>query len=240
MRKFFELAVVSRKSVKGKTLFTAEAKSKAEESLGSASVVLQKEGKKGGIYFRYVPTEEADAKESIHVIELKAEDQAMVTEVLKQLKEQIIEKATEDSETGVERFLVSSMVSAYINEEEGRLRVPEEFGLTITNEMISKYWNIIMGDDEWIGIEVKFEEKISEEIDKLVEEKRREQQAAEEALKQLAALFQKGSVYDGTAFNSGEEDEQEEEECEGEGEIDKQLEELSKGLDQLLKSFRLE
>lgn len=189
MRKFFELAVVSRKSVKGETVLTAEAKSKAGESLGTATVVVQKEGKKGGVYFRYVPTEEADVKESIHVVELKAEDQAMVTEVLKQLKEQVVENMTKDSETSAfEKFMISSLIGTYINVEEGTLKVPEEFGVSITNEMVSQYWNTIV-EDEWIGIEVKFEEKIAEEIGKLAEEKcRKEQKEMEEVESELEAL----------------------------------------------------
>jgi len=234
MRKFFELAVVSRKSVKGETLFTAEAKSKAGEIQGKASVVMQKEGAKGGIYFRYVPAEGADANKTIQRIELKAEDQAKVTEVLKQLRSQIVESVTKDSKTEVEKFLVSTMVSAHINAEEGTIKVPEDFGVTITNEMISEYWNIVMENDEWIGIEVKFEQKIAEEISRQAEEKHRQQRVAEEAAKRMAELFGK-SGYGATGFKSENESKQEDEEDEEDDEVVRQLEELESDLDELLR-----
>lgn len=165
MKKICELAVVSRKSVKGSTICRFEAKSKTEESLGFAEVALQKEDTKGGIYFRYVPNQDADAKKAISIIEIQAENQKMVTDILQQLKDEIIKKSiSEFSGDGFSKIMTTLVVIRCVNAEKGRIELLDDFEVNITNEMISKYLN-----DEWLGVEGRYDKEVFDKIDKLIE-----------------------------------------------------------------------
>lgn len=171
MEKLFELSVVSRKNVTGETYVTVEAESEKGESLGKAVVVVKDEERSGGVYFRYIPNEEANAEESIATVEIKAKDQQVVQEILKQLKEAILEKARNDSNMDfMAKMLCTAYVSCCIDEEAGRISIPKDMEINITNEMIAKYVF-----DEWIGIEVKISQTIQEKIDKAAEEKRQKE-----------------------------------------------------------------
>lgn len=179
MKKICELAVVSRKSVKGPIICRFEVKSKAEESLGCAEVALQKEEAKGGIYFRYIPNQEADAEEAISIIEIRAENQEVVTNILQGFKDELIKKSMNEFGGNIlSKIMATVIASRCVNVEEGKIELLDDFEINITNGMISQYLN-----DEWLGIEGRYDKGVVEKINELIEEKQ------ERELSELAELM---------------------------------------------------
>lgn len=189
MEKLFELSVVTRKQITGEPYVTVKVKSESDELLGKAVVIVKQDDGYGGIYFRYLPSSIASTEESIASVEIQSKNQQMVQEILKQLKETILQKTRQDSTMDfMNRIVFSTFVSCCIDEENGRISIPKDFGVNVTNETIAKYIF-----EEWMGIEVRISKTIQEKIHDLAEEKRRQE---DKELKELLELMK----------NIGEED----------------------------------
>lgn len=182
MEKFFELSVVSRKNVTEEPYVTAKARSERGEYLGKAIVTVKKEEERNGIYFKYIPSLVASEKESIATLEIQSKNQQAVKEALKEFKKAILKKARQDSNMDfMTKILFTTYASCCIDEEAGRISIPKDMEINITNEMIAKY---VL--DDWVGIEVRIPKKTQERIQHLAEEKKKKQ---EEELRELAKLM---------------------------------------------------
>lgn len=167
MKRFFELSISSRKTVKGEVCLTAETFSTEEEKLGKLVVTLLNGESNGGIFFKYIPNEAGNSGESIALIRLIAENQSNVQKTLKAFKDAIHKKIFEKpSDDPIAAIITGMLISICIEPEKGQIRIPDIFDIHITNELIFKYIG-----DEWIGIEAKFLPEIQDIIRKLVDKK---------------------------------------------------------------------
>lgn len=159
MKKFFELSILERKSVKGNTVLTAETLSANDEVLGKLEICVNTEESKAGAYVKYIPNENEDT--AITSIRLVTDDQEKLKKALEEAKEAYITAAMKDSKNMLFHMLLSSAIDV----EAGKINlaiVP----IPVTNSLIS-----MVLKTEWLGVEVKYDPQIQEAIGKLEEVK---------------------------------------------------------------------
>lgn len=163
MKKFFELSILERKSVKGNTVLTAETLSANDEVLGKLEVCVNNEESKAGAYVKYIPN--GDENTAIASIRLLTDDQEKLKKALEEVKEACITAAMKDSKN----MLLNMLLSSAIDAEAGEISL-EVVPIPVTNSLISKVMKT-----EWLGVEVKFDPQIQEAIDELAETKKASQ-----------------------------------------------------------------
>lgn len=195
MKKFFELALTSRKTVKAETYIVADAMSSDGEKLGQLDIKVLNNEHNGGIFVKYYPVEAADPKRSISSIIFSGKDDSKIQDVLDAIKDGYIDYARKKMvNSGFDDFISSitfiSIVNECIHPEDHKLSIPSDFGITINNEFVCSYLG-----NEWLGIEVKIDSEFQSKIREAADAKRKKE--AEEREKAVMEAFAKafGSTY---------------------------------------------
>lgn len=160
MKKFFELSILERKTVKGGTVLTAEMLSANDDVLGKLEICINVGEANAEAYVKYIPNE--DENTAIASIRPITEDQDSLEEVLRELKEIIITSAMKDSSN----MFFGIMLSNAIDAEAGKINL-SIVPIPVTNSLISKILS-----SEWLGVEVKIDPQIQEVIGELAETKK--------------------------------------------------------------------
>lgn len=171
MKKFFELSVTSRKSVKGDLFFSAVALSKSGSKLGQLDINLLKEEDNYGVFLKYTQSESSSPLDTISAVTLTGRDKDEIRKILEDTLASIKDfLSNSSSETNVHALTLMLMLSVCIDSETNSIIIPEVLGFNITNQLISS----IIGD-EWLGIEIKISSDIKGKIHSLADAKRKKE-----------------------------------------------------------------
>lgn len=176
MKKFFELSVTGRKSVKGDLLLSAIALSKDGRELGQLDINVLKEENNYGVFLKYTLLE-SSSLDRISTVRLTGRDEHEIREILRAIPTALQDSISKSSDPNPKAFTYILLASVCINYETNSVTIPEALGLNITNELISS----IIGD-EWLGIEVKISSDIQDKISILADVKRKKEEEDAEAI----------------------------------------------------------
>ncbi|MBQ2937262.1 MAG: hypothetical protein IJE05_00015 [Clostridia bacterium] len=190
MKKFFELAVTSRKNVNAEIYLTAEALSNNDEKLGHFDVKILHSETNGGIFVKYIPSENCDTKAVISSFSLTGKDNDKIEEILMSLKQ----FAFKDSLNSYLKSMYSQspafgfFLYACINPTSRKIKIPDIltdlFDVNITNEFILSHLG-----DEWLGVETKIASELQDKIHELADAKRKKEEEESSLLKNLASIL---------------------------------------------------
>lgn len=181
MKKFFELSVTSRKSVKATTLISAEALSSSGEKIGQLDIRVLNSDTHGGIFVKYSPADVA-VDTLISSIKLTGRDEKEIQEILEMIDAALIETLKSNLGSAMQFIPYYAMMCACIQADTNTIVLPSS--LPITNDLIVK-----LLDGEWLGIEVKFCSEIVEKISDAAEKERKKTaDKIEQLLKDLEQL----------------------------------------------------
>lgn len=155
MKKFFELSVVSRKSVEGKSSMTVDAFSANSKHLGKFITKVISTDTDKGIFVKYVPSDNTSSDTEISDLQFVGENQESINDILKAIKNALENSAATEPISAIIGIMLASRIDLDTNE----ISVAN---LGITNETIYQYLN-----DEWIGIKVSFLPEIFDTITSL-------------------------------------------------------------------------
>lgn len=188
MKKFFELSVTSRKSVKANTPFSVEAYTGADEKVGQLDIKLADSETFGGIFAKYTPTDIAQSSR-ISLLKISGNDENKIRKTLKMLSSAVNKSLEKREISDASDFLTNLIIMNCIVPETNTILIPPLGFEKFTSEFICNFVNSVSNDftaDDWLGIEVKFSSeivgKISEVADK---QKKKTVDELEQLLKEL-------------------------------------------------------
>lgn len=158
MKKFFELSVVSRKSVEGKASMTVDAFSANSEPIGKFITKIISTETDKGIFIKYVPSKHACSDTEISDLQFVGGDQESINDTLKAIKN-ALEASVAAETTSFTSAMLGIMLASRIDLDCNEISIAN---LGITNEIICKYLS-----DDWIGIKVSFLPEILDNITSL-------------------------------------------------------------------------
>lgn len=160
MKKFVELAVTNRQTVKGPILFTVNALSATGEVLGKFVVKQLDLPNTKGVFVKYFLSKQSfgdedaeDYSSLITLLQVIADDQDAAKEWLSILTDELLNDATIPD---FYKFMLSQAVSI---EDCSIEVVPIQFAFILT-EMINKY----LVNKGWFGVEVKVDSTLAEKV----------------------------------------------------------------------------
>lgn len=160
MKKFFELSIVRRKTVKGKVI-TAETLSANDEVLGKLEIKINNKGEiRSGVYVKYIPNQ--DNYTFITAIRLYTEDKDYIKEVLRELQSLFAIASINVPENRILYMIISGSIDA----DAGKINL-SLLPIPIANCLIS-----MVMKNEWLGIEVEIASELQDMIAKETDAKR--------------------------------------------------------------------